>query len=85
MDDITAITPLHFTLITKYAALFVAQSLLYPTVAITRFNKNARLRPFPRYFQKLLYERSVLLIPNTTGVESAYTNVIGRRSPISKD
>ena len=27
----------------------------------------------------------MVLIPNTTGVESANTNVIGRRSPVARD
>ena len=41
-----AITPLHFAFITKYVAHFVAQSLLFPAVAITQFWKSARLGPF---------------------------------------
>ena len=41
-----AITPLHFAFITKYVAHFVAQSLLFPTVVITRFFLNARQGPF---------------------------------------
>ena len=39
---LTAITPLHFPFITKYVAHFVAQSLLFPMVAITLFFQNAR-------------------------------------------
>ena len=35
--------------------------------------------------RKLLYERSVVLIPNNTGVESANTNVIGGHSPVVRD
>ena len=41
-----AITPLHFDFNTKYVAHFVAQSLLFPTVAITQIWTNARLGPF---------------------------------------
>ena len=35
-----AIIPLHFVFINKYVAHFVAQSLLFPMVAITRFGKK---------------------------------------------
>ena len=41
-----AITLLHFAFITKYVAHFVAQSLLFPMVAITRFFQNAQQGPF---------------------------------------
>ena len=36
-------------------------------------------------YVKILYGTSVALIPNTTGVESANTNVIGQRSPVARD
>ena len=41
-----AITLLHFAFITKYVAHFVAQSLLFSAVAITRFWKNYPIGPF---------------------------------------
>ena len=41
---LTAITPLHFAFITKYVAHFVAQSLLFPTVVITRFFLKCAIR-----------------------------------------
>ena len=41
-----AITPQHFVIITKYVVHFVAQSLLFATVLITRFRKNAQNVPF---------------------------------------
>ena len=50
-----AITPLHFAFITKYVAHFVAQSLLFPTVVITRFFLNARQGPFSQARSHILY------------------------------
>ena len=41
-----ATTQQHFAFITKYVAHFVAQSLLFAIVAITRYFKNARYGPF---------------------------------------
>ena len=42
-----AITPLHFAFITKYVAHFVAESLLFPMIVITR--KMRDKDPFHRY------------------------------------
>ena len=47
-----AITPLHFAFITKYVAHFVAQSLLFPAVAITRFWKNYPSGPFSQVLSR---------------------------------
>ena len=43
------------------------------------------LLPILIQLHKLLYERSVVLIPNTTGVESANTNEIGQHSLVARD
>ena len=52
-------------------------------------NNYAINKLYERYYSintiELQYEKSVVLIPNTTGVESANTNVIGRCSPITHD
>ena len=58
---LTAITLLHFAFITKYVAHFVAQSLLFPAVAITRLWKNYPSGPFPQVLSQLLLLLLLLL------------------------
>ena len=58
-----AITPQHFAFITKYVAHFVAQTLLFDTVAITQFFLNAQNGPFPQVLSFFVVTSRVQLRP----------------------
>ena len=56
------ITLQHFAFIIKYVAYVVAQSLLFATVAITRFRKKMHdMGPFPRYCHN--YKENIFFKP----------------------
>ena len=64
---------LHGGMVSHMLALAAPSSTVHNTYLVYQF------------WLLVLYERSVVLIPNTTGVESANTNVIGRRSSVARD
>ena len=55
-----AITLLHFVFITKYVAHFVAQSLLFPVVAITLFRKNYLSGPYSQVLSHICTKKIVI-------------------------
>ena len=71
------------SLLVKYLVIFHAdpcnKSYIYISREISIEHPSVGLASLAQ----LQYDRSMVLTPNTTGVESANTNVIGQRSPVA--